>query len=140
MQALLTNAIVVIFIVFVASAIADFVCGLIRITAPTPNPAIEESPQVATLPDPWMCDILAVTPRTSAMATISPLPSLLLLPPANSEKVLAIAVADVPEEIAIPATVPIPDQKRKPGRPKKHQTTAPTIAPKRKRGRPRKTA
>jgi hypothetical protein len=158
MQVLLTNAIEAIFIVFVASATADFISGLIRINTPAPkecppqvyNLVMEESVQVATLPDPWMHDTLADAPRTSAMATpaaISPLPRLLLLPPAKLQESAGLPVPDT-EEVAAPApALPMPElnppiiQKRKPGRPKNaNPAPTPTVAPKRKPGRPKKTA
>jgi hypothetical protein len=130
MQAILTNSIEVIFIIFIVSAIADFVAGLIRINTPAPKEcipqvpsvAMEESVQVVTLPDPWMYDTLAIT--SHSCTAVLPIPKLLLLPSAKAQEVLPDAPE--PEEVTIPAlTIPMPEsnlpiiQKRKPGRPRK---------------------
>ncbi|MDM9583123.1 hypothetical protein [Nostoc sp. GT001] len=146
MQALLTNAIEIVFWAFVSHIIFDFINGLFPVP-PMPDVADIQLPaqqqeseepdtrENALLPDPWLCDNVAITPAIATLPATPLFNRLLLLPPAKSVAIPMVDCANTP----ISESNPPITQKRKPGRPKK-DTPATTVAPKRKPGRPKKIA
>ncbi|MCC5636306.1 hypothetical protein LC593_10640 [Nostoc sp. CHAB 5844] len=161
MQALLTNAIEIVFWAFVTLFIVDFINGLfpqlpdIKLynwevepkepeSTPCSNDVAQNGSEFVLLPDPWLDNTEETA--TPVRQVASPQQKLLLLPSGNarfdSMESGATAVLGSPqvEEVPVPSKTRTASPLASPQIAEIPQVASAPIVPKRKRGRPKKSA